>query len=132
MRRSRKSSSRRNIRPDHTLVEQLESRQLLATITWDGGGDGTTLTQATNWSGDVLPGASDDAVINVAGTPTIAISSGTFSVNSLDCAETFNMTGGTITVAAASTFSGALGLGGGTVNGAGNIAVTSTMNWSGG
>ena len=99
MRRSRKRVSRRS--SEHTLLEQLESRQLLATITWDGGGDGTTLTQGTNWTGDVLPGGADDAVINVGGTPTIAFSSGTFSVNSLTCAETFNMTGGTLTVAAA-------------------------------
>ncbi len=45
----------------------LEARHLLATINWDGGGDGTTWEDNLNWVGDALPGAADDVVINVAG-----------------------------------------------------------------
>jgi hypothetical protein len=60
---------------------------MMASIAWDGSGDGTTLNQAANWAGDVLPGAADDAVINVAGSPSLLFNSGAFSVHSLACAE---------------------------------------------
>ena len=41
----------------------LEPRQLLATVTWDGGpaGTGTNFHDRFNWAGDVLPLAGDDA-----------------------------------------------------------------------
>ena len=79
--------SARRPRAGWAAVEQLESRQLLALITWDGGGDGTTLSQAANWAGDVTPGPADDAVVDIGGTPTIAHASGTFSALSLTIAE---------------------------------------------
>ncbi len=114
------------------LFEPLEARQLLAAIAWDGGGDGTTINQAANWVGDVLPGASDDATINVAGSPTIDLTFGTFSVHSLTCAETFHFQGGTLTLAAASALSGPFTMDNGTVNGAGDLTISSTFNWTGG
>ena len=114
------------------FLEPLERRELLATITWDGGGDGTTLTEAANWTGDVAPGPADDAVINVGATPTITLSSGSFSVLSLTCAETFTMSGGTLTLAAASAFSGAFTITSGTITGAGDIDVTTSMTWTNG
>lgn len=114
---------------EHALFEPCESRRLFASIAWDGGGDGTSLTQAANWAGDVLPGASDDAVINIAGTPTIALSSGAFSVHSLSCAEAFNMSGGTLTIAAASDISGAFSFTNGAIAGAGDLAINGTFNW---
>ncbi len=131
-RKTRRTSVRPDSRPE-ILFEGLEARQLLATITWDGGGDGTTLTQASNWTGDVLPSTADDAVINVAGSPTITYNTGVaFSVNSLTCAESFNMSNGTITLAAPSSFSGATAQSGGTITGAGSLSFTSTFNWTGG
>ncbi len=117
---------------EHALFEPLEPRQMLAIIAWSGAGDGVTLTQAANWAGAVLPGASDNAVINIAGTPTIALSGGAFSVNSFSCAEAFSMTGGTLTVAAASDVSGAFTMTGGTLTGLGDVAVSGAMIWSGG
>ena len=55
-------------------IERLECRQMLANIVWDGGvgGAGTDFNVATNWAGDVLPGAADIAIINTAG-PTISL-----------------------------------------------------------
>ncbi|MBC7874854.1 MAG: T9SS type A sorting domain-containing protein [Ferruginibacter sp.] len=35
-----------------------------ALITWDGGGGDGQWTTTTNWSGDVIPGAADDVVLN--------------------------------------------------------------------
>ncbi len=128
----RPALGRRHPPMDHALFEPLEARQLFASIAWDGGGDGTTLNQAANWAGDVLPGASDDAVVNVAGSPTLSMSSGTFGVNSLTCAETFNLSGGTITIAAASAFSGPLSMVAGAITGAGDLNISGTFAWSGG
>src|SRR5215831_15204648 len=73
-RRSGLAMGRRGAWPAPELMEQLEDRQLLTTIVWDGGpgGTGTDFNTAANWVGDVLPGASDDAVINTAG-PTITL-----------------------------------------------------------
>ncbi|GJM35133.1 MAG: hypothetical protein DHS20C18_41340 [Saprospiraceae bacterium] len=46
-----------------------------ATITWDGGGDGTTWSDGNNWNGsNVAPGTGDNAVINTAATITITSS----------------------------------------------------------
>ncbi len=50
--------------------EQLEDRRVLATVAWDGGGDGATWHDALNWDGDTLPGQFDDVVIDVPGTLT--------------------------------------------------------------
>src|SRR5205823_5090649 len=115
-----------------SLFEPLEPRQLMASIAWDGTGDGTTLNQAANWAGDVLPGVADDAVINVAGAPTISLPFGPYSVHSLTCAETFNMAGGTLTLAAASALSGPFSMSTGTLNGAGDLTISNTFNWTGG
>lgn len=54
-------------------AEQLEPRILLAAITWDGGGDGSSWSDPANWSGDRLPRPRDvvvigaDASINIGG-----------------------------------------------------------------
>jgi hypothetical protein len=60
-----------------------------ATKTWDGGGDGVSWTNAANWSGDTLPAAGDDVVINVAGTnATINYTTSSLTLRSLQCEET--------------------------------------------
>lgn len=55
--------SRRRLRSDALLADQLEPRTLLAALTWDGGGDGSSWSDPLNWSSDTLPGASDHAAI---------------------------------------------------------------------
>src|SRR4051812_9218482 len=82
------------------LFELLEARYLLAVVTWDGGGDGAQWTDRFNWGGDQLPGASDNVEIDVAGNPTIELSSGSHSIQSLHSAEAFNFSGGVLDVAA--------------------------------
>src|SRR5688572_4250126 len=93
-----------------------------ATISWDGGGGNNSWQTAANWSGNVLPGANDDVIIDVAGDIAVVHSSGTTSVRSLNCQEGFQLLGGSLTVTAgASTVAGALRLAAGslTVRGAG-------------
>ena len=49
-------------------VEPLEPRMLLSTITWSGAGDGTSWNSTANWTGAVIPGASDTALFTNTGT----------------------------------------------------------------
>ncbi len=44
-----------------------------ATITWDGGGDGTTWTDAANWDTDTVPTLADEAVFNGTAAPTAVV-----------------------------------------------------------
>ncbi len=66
-----------------------------------------------------LPGAADDVVIDVAGNPTIDFSSGTTSVNSLTVTDSLSITGGSLTVHADSSVSGAFSMTGGTFTASG-------------
>ncbi|YCM46201.1 CARDB domain-containing protein [Verrucomicrobiaceae bacterium 227] len=80
-----------------------------ATVNWDGGGDGTSWTDAANWVGDVLPADGDDVVIDVAANPVIQVANA-LTLRSLNSEEdiTFagnlTLTGGT-SVIKATTFS---------------------------
>ena len=80
-------------------MEYLEDRCLLASVSWDGGGDGTSWHDALNWSGNVLPGSSDDVVIDVDTEEiTVIHSAGTSIVNSLLSTEALVLAGGTLAV----------------------------------
>src|SRR5262245_6842975 len=83
-------------------VEGLEDRTTPAAVFWDGGGNGTSWTDALNWSGNVLPGAADDVTIP-AGGPTVSYFDGTSAVNSITSSRPLNVQVGTLTVAGAVT-----------------------------
>ncbi len=109
------------------LIESMEDRRVLATVHWDGGADGTgTLwANAENWVGDVIPGASDDAVIGdayasrvieiqadtaVAGINSkaaLSLSSGTLSVGSATLDNSLTVAAGAVLVAGPAGFVGA-------------------------
>ncbi|MEM6470409.1 MAG: hypothetical protein AAF802_12705, partial [Planctomycetota bacterium] len=74
---------------NRTRFESLESRHLLAAVTWDGGGDGETWHDPLNWNTDVVPGEFDDVVIDVPDRLVeIEVETGELaSVNSLDVEE---------------------------------------------
>ena len=78
-------------------LEGLEDRTTPAAVSWDGGGDGTNWTDARNWSGDVLPGASD-AVTIPAGGPAVSYLDGTTTVSSLTSSRPLSIAVGTLTV----------------------------------
>ena len=86
-------------------IESLEQRILLAVVSWDGGGDGTTWEDPLNWSGDALPGVNDDAVLDVATNPNITLSS-IQTVNSVTSNELLTLSSATLTVNANSQFAG--------------------------
>ena len=55
-------------------VEPLEPRLMLATMLWDGGGDGTSWIDPLNWDTDEIPDGDDRAVIDLEGDYTVALS----------------------------------------------------------
>ena len=72
--RESRSHARRRV----LVMESLERRDLLATMTWDGGGaDGNWLT-AANWAGDIAPRSGDDLIFQGAtgGRETSELESG--------------------------------------------------------
>jgi RHS repeat-associated protein len=78
-------------------LELLESRCLLAPVSWDGGGDGSRWTDPQNWSDNVVPGAADDVTINF-GSGTVRHDAGTHTVKSLTTTNPFTLAGGTLSI----------------------------------
>jgi len=95
-------------------------------ITWSGSAGDQKWNTATNWVGDVVPGASDDATIPagytviVDATPSASVNSllvnGTLTVNSSQTLTVTQSTTGTLTYV--------LQIGGGNVNNNGTINIT--------
>ncbi len=57
--RSNRSSTRRL----YLLAETLESREVPATVTWDGGAGSMNFFDAANWNTEKVPGEQDDVII---------------------------------------------------------------------
>ena len=97
--------------------EQLEGRYLLTAVSWTGAGDGTNWTNPANWSTQAVPGPADDVTISISGTPTIQLSSGIQSINSLVTSNFVKLTGGTLQIGTTAQLGANLTLAGGTVLG---------------
>lgn len=78
-------------------LETLEPRALLAAVSWDGGGGDTLWSNPLNWSGNALPGVSDDVTIAL-GAPqrTIVLDVGPTKVRSLALDETLVVNSGRV------------------------------------
>ena len=115
-------------------LESLEERVVLSTITWNNREiSDLNWDTASNWLGGVVPGANDDAVLNLhSGTVTFSAAGGE-SVHSIstNTATGFAITSGSLTVAAPSNFQ-TLTLSGGTLAGSGAVTVKGALAWSGG
>ncbi len=64
--RLRVALARQSLRP---RIENLETRALLATVTWDGGGGDFQWGNDLNWSTDAQPQLADDVLIGNIGSP---------------------------------------------------------------
>ena len=95
-------------------------------VSWDGNtdgdGDGTSWNDPLNWSGDVLPGPNDDAIIG-AGFSVTHSATVTDTVRSIESHGQLTISGGTLAVTSASIFTGDLTLSGGTLTTAANIVI---------
>ncbi len=72
-------------------MERLEDRRVLAQMVWDGGGDGTSWTDALNWDLNQTPGAIDDVTINQTDGTPVRVTSNT-TVQSLTLTSASNVT----------------------------------------
>src|SRR6516162_3671315 len=64
-------------------LEPLEERILMAVVTWNALGDGSSWSDPHNWSTGAVPGATDDVVINSSPASTVQYSGGATTVLSL-------------------------------------------------
>jgi hypothetical protein len=135
-----------------SVFERLEHRVLLATIHWDGGGDGTTWHDAANWENDTLPGPLDTAIINLTGSnPVVRYTMGETNVYRLLSAEDITISGGRLIVFEYNWMRGRLTIDGGTllvgiewqqlgpvelsagaIDGIGAFVIKNTFMWTGG
>ncbi len=99
------------------ILEPLESRQLLANVVWDGGPTalGTDLNLAANWVGDVLPAATDTAVIDTAG-PTITCGA-SITISNIITSRAIRVNAGTLTTTGVNSLASDVILAGGTMAG---------------
>ncbi|MCA9035909.1 MAG: hypothetical protein KDA91_12315, partial [Planctomycetaceae bacterium] len=81
--------------------------ELIPSVYWDGDAGDFQWTNPLNWSGDTLPGANDDVVINVAGDITVTHSGTNTTIRSLTSSESLNLSGGSLSVTATSVVHGA-------------------------
>ena len=139
--RSRSSLTRRRLasqlspRPRYrdlgSWVESLELREMLAAVTWDGGGNGIHWSDALNWSNNVLPGAADDVTIDFGGN-TVQHDVGSDTVHSLTTTNPFELAGDTLSVVTTTQVNNSFTLNGGSLSGGTvgseekNVTATST------
>ena len=92
-------------------MEALESRQMLAAVSWTGGGGNNQWTTAANWSNGAVPTSADDVTIDVAGNPTIVFNgtSGPASVRSLFSRENMLFLSNTFNVGTTAAFDAGAG-----------------------
>jgi hypothetical protein len=101
-------------------------------VNWVPNADGNWST-AANWNPGP-PGPSDDVTIDVGGAivRTITHSTNTDTIQSLMSNENLFLSGGTLSIAQASTINAGLTVSGGTLSGSGDVTVNGPLTWSGG
>ncbi len=91
------SSRRTRGRRFRATVDRLEDRTLLSTVTWinPSGGD---WDDPSMWSGGVVPGAADDAVISFSDITITHDTSASDTVDSLTCDAALDISDGSLTI----------------------------------
>ena len=110
--------------------EAVEFSASLATVSWDGGSEGSNnWSDPTNWSGNAVPGAGDDIVFSSLGSSVVVDTD--VNVNSI----TFDnsASGITLSIGAGNTLTtaGDFIQNAGSIDGAGDIVVGGTTTWAG-
>ena len=118
--RNRKLKRSKSCRP---RIEWMEPRTLLSAVTWTGGAGDNNWDTAANWSTDSVPGSGDDVTINIAAN-VVHSDNVTDSINSLTSTEPLTISGGTLSIASASTIGSTFTITGGTLTGTGDVSVS--------
>ena len=96
-------------------LEPLEDRRLLAVVSWDGGAGTLNWHDPANWSGDELPIADDDVVINAGHDVNITHVVGITHIRSLQGNSPLILAGDTLDVATTVQLDNTLTINGGTL-----------------
>jgi len=115
---------------------------------WDGGANTVNWSDASNWSGNTLPGATDDVYVpagitvnynttatvrSIGGDGTLNLNGGTLTPAQDSAVKTLNLSGGTLTVNTPAVFTvQSYNQSSGTLNGSGNLAVNGLLTYTGG
>jgi large repetitive protein len=117
--RNHKFRRPRSCRP---RLEWMEPRTLLSAVTWTGSAGDNNWDTPQNWSTDSVPGSGDDVTIDIAAN-IVHSDNVSDSINSLTSNQPLTISGGTLSIASASTI-GALTISGGTLTAAGEVSVS--------
>ena len=104
-------------------------------MVWRISAAGGDWNDGANWSTGTLPTAADDVIINVAGTATIVVSSGSAHAATLACNNNLSIVGGTFQLEGAGSMAGVFNLSGGSLGGPGTLSLVGTganSTWTGG
>ena len=112
-------------------IESMEPRALLSAVNWSGGGGDNNWDTPANWSTHAVPGAGDDVTIDVSSAVVHSNAIADF-VHSLVSTQPLTISGGTLSIAAASTINSTLSINGGTLTGAGDVSVSGLVTLTGG
>ena len=129
--RSQRTSNVKRSKSCRPRIEWMEPRTLLSAVTWTGGGGDNNWDTAANWSTDSVPGSGDDVTINIAAN-VVHSDNVTDSINSLTSTEPLTISGGTLSIAAASTIDNTLSITGGTLTGTGDLTVSGLVTLTSG
>lgn len=118
----RQDRQRRRARSCRPLFERMESRLQLSAVLWTGNGGDNNWDDPANWSTDALPGPGDDVTIDVSAS-VVHSDAVADSINSLTSTQPLTLSGGTLSIASASSTTGPLAVDGGTLTGTGDLTV---------
>jgi IPT/TIG domain len=130
------SLSQRNRKPHRSIscrprLEWMEPRTLLSAVSWTGDAGDNNWDTPGNWSTDTVPGSGDDVTIDIAAN-VVHSDNVNDSINSLTTTEPLTISGGTLSIASASTIGGALTINGGTLTGTGDVSVSGLVTLTSG
>src|SRR5205807_1986065 len=114
-RRSRQGARNKILR-SYPRLEPLEDRLLLSTVQWtnSAGGDWDV---GANWNAGHVPGADDEAVIDISGITVTHKTSASDSIHSLTSHAAINLSAGSLSLGSLSSILNTLTMTGGTLSG---------------
>jgi autotransporter-associated beta strand protein len=112
-------------------AELMEPRTLLSGIVWTGGAGDNNWNTPANWDANRVPGSTDDVTINISAHVDHSNSSSD-SIHSLTSTQPLEISGGTLSIAAASTINEVLSITGGTLTGTGDVSVSGLVTLTAG